>query len=170
MFGYPKMVKIPFGENINLKFEGSLRDYQTNVLNEYLKAIEFGISDDKNKGNGSALIELWTGAGKTVLGLKIIEVLKKTIIFVHKTFLKNQWIERIQQYLPNARIGSIQGQNIDIENKDIVLAMIQSVSMKTYNDTLFDSFGLSIYDECHHMSSEVFCNCLKNAIHYMDLD
>ena len=164
MFGYPKMVKIPFGENINLKFEGSLRDYQTNVLNEYLKAIEFGISDDKNKGNGSALIELWTGAGKTVLGLKIIEVLKKkTIIFVHKTFLKNQWIERIQQYLPNARIGSIQGQNIDIENKDIVLAMIQSVSMKTYNDNLFDSFGLSIYDECHHMSSEVFCNCLKKC-------
>jgi superfamily II DNA or RNA helicase len=164
MFGYPKMVKIPFGENINLKFEGSLRDYQTNVLNEYLKAIEFGIADDKNKGNGSALIELWTGAGKTVLGLKIIEVLKKkTIIFVHKTFLKNQWIERIQQYLPNARIGSIQGQNIDIENKDIVLAMIQSVSMKTYNDTLFDSFGLSIYDECHHMSSEVFCNCLKKC-------
>lgn len=164
MFGHPKILKIPFGENINLKFEGSLRDYQTNVLNEYLKAIEFGIADDKNKGNGSALIELWTGAGKTVLGLKIIEVLKKkTIIFVHKTFLKNQWIERIQQYLPNARIGSIQGQNIDIENKDIVLAMIQSVSMKTYNDTLFDSFGLSIYDECHHMSSEVFCNCLKKC-------
>lgn len=164
IFGHPKMVKIPFGENINLKFEGTLRDYQTNVLNEYLKAIEFGIADDKNKGNGSALIELWTGAGKTVLGLKIIEVLKKkTIIFVHKTFLKNQWIERIQQYLPNARIGSIQGQNIDIENKDIVLAMIQSVSMKTYNDTLFDSFGLSIYDECHHMSSEVFCNCLKKC-------
>ena len=164
MFGYPKMLKIPFGEAINLKFNGSLRDYQTNVLNEYLKAIEFGVSDEKNKGNGAALIELWTGAGKTVLGLKIIEVLKKkTIIFVHKTFLKNQWIERIQQYLPNARIGSIQGQLIDIENKDIVLAMIQSVSMKNYNDTLFDSFGLSIYDECHHMSSEVFCNCLKKC-------
>ena len=164
MFGYPKMLKIPFGEPLNLTFNGCLRDYQTNVLNEYLKAIDFGISDNQNKGNGSALIELWTGAGKTVLGLKIIEVLKKkTIIFVHKTFLKNQWIERIQQYLPNARIGSIQGQNIDIENKDIVLAMIQSVSMKTYDDTLFDSFGLSIYDECHHMSSEVFCNCLKKC-------
>ena len=35
--------------------------------------------------------------------------------------------------------------------------------MKTYNDNLFDSFGLSIYDECHHMSSEVFCNCLKKC-------
>ena len=164
MFGYPKSLKISFGESIDLTFNGTMRDYQTKVLNEYLKAIHFGCNIIENKGNGSALIELWTGAGKTVLGLKIIETLKKkTIIFVHKTFLKNQWIERIQQYLPNARIGTIQGQIIDIDNKDIVLAMIQSVSMKNYNDTLFDSFGFSIYDECHHMSSEVFCNCLKKC-------
>jgi len=164
MFGYPKLLKITVGEPINLTFKGLLRDYQTKVLNEYLKAIDFGTPDNINKGNGTALIELWTGAGKTVLGLKIIEVLKKkTIIFVHKTFLKNQWVERIEEYLPGARIGTIQGQIVDIENKDIVLAMIQSVSMKDYNESLFDSFGLSLYDECHHMSSEVFSNCLKKC-------
>ena len=164
MFGYPKLLKITFGEPINLTFNGQLRDYQTKVLNEYLKAIDFGTPDNINKGNGTALIELWTGAGKTVLGLKVIAVLKKkTIIFVHKTFLKNQWIERIEEYLPGARIGTIQGQTIDIENKDIVIAMIQSVSMKDYHESLFDSFGLSLYDECHHMSSEVFCNCLKKC-------
>jgi superfamily II DNA or RNA helicase len=164
VFGYPKLLKIAFGESINLTFNGELRDYQTKVLNEYLKAIDFGTPDNSNKGNGTALIELWTGAGKTVLGLKVIEVLKKkTIIFVHKSFLKNQWIERIEEYLPGARIGSIQGQTVDIENKDIVIAMIQSVSMKDYNESLFDSFGLSLYDECHHMSSEVFSNCLKKC-------
>jgi hypothetical protein len=115
MFGYPKLLKISFGESINLTFNGQLRDYQTKVLNEYLKAIDFGTPDNINKGNGTALIELWTGAGKTVLGLKIIEVLKKkTIIFVHKTFLKNQWVERIEEYLPGARIGTIQGQIVDI--------------------------------------------------------
>jgi hypothetical protein len=32
----------------------------------------------------------------------------------------NQWIERIQQFLPTAKIGKIQGQIIDIEGKDIV--------------------------------------------------
>ena len=164
MFGYPKLLKITYGDPINLTFNGQMRDYQTKVLNEYLKAIDFGTPDNSNKGNGTALIELWTGAGKTVLGLKIIEVLKKkTIIFVHKTFLKNQWIERIEEYLPGARIGTIQGQIVDIENKDIVIAMIQSISMKNYHESLFDSFGLSLYDECHHMSSEVFCNCLKKC-------
>ena len=68
-----------------------MRDYQENVLNSYLKAINFGSKEENSEG--SALIELWTGAGKTVLALKIIECNKKTIIFVHKTFLKNQWIE-----------------------------------------------------------------------------
>jgi len=164
MFGYPKMLKIQYGNSIHLKFNGVLRDYQLNVLNEYLKAINFDVEEKNNKGNGSALIELWTGAGKTVLALKIIEVLhKKTIIFVHKSFLKDQWIERIIQYLPNAKIGVIQGQIVDIENKDIVLAMIQSVSMKSYPDTLFDSFGLSIYDECFKGSTLIYTNkgCVK---------
>ena len=169
MFGLPKTIKIQYGANINLKFNGTLRDYQEKVLNEYLKAINFGIDDINNKGNGSALIELWTGAGKTVLGLKIIEVLcKKTIIFVHKSFLKDQWIERITQYLPNAKIGLIQGPIIDIENKDIVLAMIQSVSMKSYPDTLFDSFGLSLYDECFKGSTLIYTSggCVKISTLY----
>ena len=64
IFGYPKLIKISFGHSIDLKFNGVLRDYQTLVLNEYLKEIDFGISDNENKGNGAALIELWTGAGK----------------------------------------------------------------------------------------------------------
>jgi len=164
MFGFPKTIKISYGTTINLKFNGVLRDYQQKVLDEYLKAIDFTREEKNNKGNGSALIELWTGAGKTVLGLKIIEVLcKKTIIFVHKSFLKDQWIERITQYLPNAKIGLIQGPIIDIENKDIVLAMIQSVSMKSYPDTLFDSFGLSVYDECFKGSTLVYTSggCVK---------
>ena len=34
---------------------------------------------------------------------------KKTIVIVHKEFLMNQWIERIQEFVPNARVGKIQG-------------------------------------------------------------
>ena len=163
IFGNPKIIKISFGKPLNLKFNGELRDYQENVLNSYLKAINFGSKEEENS-EGSALIELWTGAGKTVLALKIIEcVKKKTIIFVHKTFLKNQWIERIKEYLPDARIGTIQGQVIDIEEKDIVIGMIQSISMKSYPDSIFEDFGLSIYDECHHISSQTFSNCLRKC-------
>jgi superfamily II DNA or RNA helicase len=44
----------------------------------------------------------------------------------------NQWIERIQEFLPGARVGKIQGQKFDIEDKDIVIGMLQSLYDKDY--------------------------------------
>jgi superfamily II DNA or RNA helicase len=85
-------------------------------------------------------------------------------VIVHKSFLLNQWIERIEQFLPGARVGKIQGQIIDMENKDIVIGMLQSLSMKEYPSNMFDSFGLTIVDECHHISSEVFCRSLQKIV------
>ena len=38
-FGEPKEIKISYGKSIDLSFKGELRDYQTNVLNNYLKKI-----------------------------------------------------------------------------------------------------------------------------------
>jgi superfamily II DNA or RNA helicase len=79
----------------------------------------------------------------------------------------NQWIERITQFLPSARVGKIQGQIMDIENKDIVLGMLQSISMKEYHPDTFNSFGLTIIDEVHHISSEVFsCALFKIVTKY----
>jgi superfamily II DNA or RNA helicase len=76
----------------------------------------------------------------------------------------NQWIERIQQFLPKARVGKIQGPNIDIDDKDIVIGMLQSLSMKEYPSSIFESFGLTIIDEVHHISSEVFSNSLFKIV------
>ena len=76
----------------------------------------------------------------------------------------NQWIERIQQFLPKARIGKIQGQIIDVDDKDIVIGMLQSLSMKEYPSSIFESFGLTIIDEVHHISSETFSNALFKIV------
>jgi len=161
LFGPAKEVKISEGTTINIDFNGTLRDYQMGVVNAYINKVQ--------DIGGGGLIEIGCGKGKTVCALNIISVLKKkTLVIVHKEFLMNQWIERIQQYLPNAKIGKIQGQIIDIEGKDIVLAMLQSLSMKDYPTTLFDSFGLTIIDEVHHISSEVFsCALFKLVTKYM---
>jgi superfamily II DNA or RNA helicase len=113
----------------------------------------------------SGLLEIPCGRGKTVIALKIISTLaKKTLVIVHKEFLMNQWIERITQFLPSAKVGKIQGQVIDIAGKDIVIGMLQSLSMKDYPEETFHSFGLTIVDECHHISSEVFCRSLQKII------
>ena len=161
-FGIPSTIKIKEGKNINLKFNGNLRDYQNNIINAYLDQIGFNKDNSFQQGKGGSLIEIGCGRGKTVMALKIISVLQKmTAVIVHKTFLMDQWIERINQFLPGAKIGTIQGQIIDIKDKDIVLIMLQSISQKEYPEELFHDFGFVICDECHHLSGEVFSKALQ---------
>jgi len=116
-------------------------------------------------GNRRFVLSDFTVTHNTVLSLNIIsQIKKKTFIIVHKEFLMNQWIERIQQFLPKAQIGKIQGPIIDIDDKDIVIGMLQSLSMKEYPPSIFESFGLTIIDEVHHISSEVFSNSLFKIV------
>jgi superfamily II DNA or RNA helicase len=159
IFGPPKKCTLSEGDDISLEFTGSLRDYQEPVVNKYLERVSNGT------GGGGGLLELPCGFGKTSISLYILSQLKKkTFVIVHKEFLLNQWVERIQQFLPKARVGRIQGQIIDIENKDIVIGMLQSLSMKEYPASVFDSFGFTIIDEVHHISSQTFSNALFKIV------
>ncbi len=153
-FGEPAEYRIKDGLPIDLKFEGTLRDNQAIIVEKYQNHIK--------NGDWGGLLDIYCGFGKTILALAIIASVKvKTIIIVHKGFLLDQWVERIQQFLPNARIGRIQGQIIDIEDKDIVIGMLQSLSMKEYPDDQFDEFGLTVIDECFPFNTPIHT---KNGI------
>ena len=159
-FGTPTLDQMEEGDDINLSFNGDLREEQKPIEEIYLK-------NAHEKGGG--IISIRCGGGKTVLALHIISVLKKkTVVVVHKDFLMTQWRDRILEFLPTARIGKIQQDTVDIEDKDIVLAMVQSLSMKEYDEGTFDSFGLAVFDECHHLGAEVFSKSMgKVASKYM---
>jgi len=151
-FGYPDRNLINDGDSINIKFNGALRTEQNEV---------FDVSYKQILETGGAIISLKCGGGKTFLALFILYTLKvKTIIIVHKEFLMTQWYDRIKEFIPNAKIGKIQQNTINIDNCDIVLAMVQSLSMKDYDESVFLDFGFCIYDECHHMGAEVFSKCM----------
>jgi superfamily II DNA or RNA helicase len=140
---------------IDVPFTGDMRDYQKDIVKTYMAHLP----------EGGGLLEIPCGRGKTVMALNIISRLKfKTLVIVHKGFLLNQWVERIEQFLPNARVGRIQGQVVDIEDKDIVIGMLQSLSMKDYPTSLFSSFGLTIVDEVHHIAAEVFVRSLFKIV------
>lgn len=154
-FGQPQEVRLPQHQTINLPFAGSLRDYQINIVGEFMRKAQ----------DGGGLLEIPCGRGKTVMALKILSELGvKTLVIVHKGFLLNQWVERIEQFLPGAKVGRIQGQTLDIEDKDIVIGMLQSLSMKDYPDDMFSSFGLTIVDEVHHIAAEVFVRSLFKIV------
>ena len=152
-FGNPDKIELPDNEKINLSFSVNLRPHQIEPFKATMETF------DKV---GGGILSLPCGEGKTALGCKIIaEKGEKTLVLVHQEFLLNQWIERIMFFLPGARIGKIQGKTVDIKDKDIVLGMIQSISMKDYEINIFDSFGFVILDEAHRCPSREFSKALR---------
>lgn len=151
--GQPVGNKVPPSEDINLEFQFKLRDNQMIPVNECLKAYH---------KVGGGILSLGCGQGKTIIALYLIAQLKKkALVIVHKEFLLNQWVERINQALPGARIGRIQGKVYDVENKDIVIGMLQTLSMSKFSLDAFDSFGHIVIDEAHRIPSQVFSRALN---------
>ena len=107
------------------------------------------------------LLHDFTVTHNTTMSLYIACQLQvKTLVLVHKTFLQDQWIERCAQFT-NAKIGIIRQKKVDVKGKDIVIGMLQSVSMINYDPVIFEDFGLIICDECHHFGSRVFSQALS---------
>ena len=161
-FGKALTNKLSPGNQIHIKFKKELRPKQLPIVEAYINSV-----NDLEGGGG--IISVPCGYGKTVLALYILTQLKvKTLVVVHKEFLMNQWKERIEEFIPDARVGRIQGPVIKTDNKDIVLGMLQSISMVDYNEDIFKDFGFVIFDECHHLGAEVFSKALiKTSFKYL---
>ncbi len=149
------------GEDISVPFVGTLRPVQQQAIDAYRAELA------KRGGSGGGLIDIECGGGKTGAAIyAAVEVVrKKTLIIVHKEFLLNQWVERIQQFAPSAKVGRLQGDIVDIDGKDIVICMLQSLSKQgKYSTSMFRSFGLTIVDEVHHIAAEVFSQALFTVV------
>lgn len=110
---------------------------------------------------GGGMLCLGCGLGKTVVAIEMIaRTRKKTMVIVHKEFLMNQWKERIETFLPEAKVGVLYQNKNEVDGSDIVIAMLQSLSMKEYESDLFTSFGHLIVDECHHIAAKVFSKAM----------
>ena len=187
-YGQPARNEIAPGMDIDVAFPKELRDYQNNIVDIYIQGTygslvrtlpsngtcvensrgEAPVNGGRAGGEAPAfggILEIYCGAGKTVMALKIVSLLKKkTLILVHKEFLMNQWIERIEEFLPGARVGKIQANICDCENKDIVIGMIQTMYNKVFSQEVYSQFGLTIVDEVHRIGSEEFSKTLLKTI------
>ena len=158
-YGTPYKTELSEGETIDssCQFVGTLLSHQIEAIRVYTEHLARNESTMKT----GAILELPCGYGKTVLTIKIIaELGGKTIILVHKEFLMNQWIERIRQFMPNARIGILQGHKCELVGNDIVIGMIQSIYNKEFPTGTFDPFRLTVIDEVHRIGSSEFSKTL----------
>ena len=140
----------PVKMNPNIKFVGSLRKKtrQPEAFHDVMQSL--------TTTNG-AILSLPCGYGKTTVALALACKLGlKTLVIVHKEFLLDQWVERINEFVPGSSIGRIQRDTVDVEGKDFVMGMLQSVSQKSYPKEVFQEFGLVIVDEAHHICAQVF--------------
>ena len=164
-YGLPSRSEIAQGADINVTFSKQLRDYQEKIIGVYTKYVNTPICSGSELVGSGGILQVPCGQGKTIMALKIISILKKkTLIIVHKEFLMNQWIERIAEFLPGASVGKIQGQTFDIEGKDIVIGMVQTLYDKEFHPDAFAQFGLTIIDEVHRIGSEQFSRTLFKTI------
>jgi len=148
--------------SIACPFTKTLRDYQETIVGCYMKAVgplDAGPRVPPVPSGG--IIQIRCGAGKTVMAIKILSLIRcKTLIIVHKEFLLNQWVERINEFMPEARIGRIQGPVFDVADKDVVIGMLQTVYDREFPEGAFDAFGLTIVDEVHRIGSCQFSRAL----------
>jgi superfamily II DNA or RNA helicase len=110
---------------------------------------------------GGALLVLPCGFGKTVCALHMAAVLhRRTLILVHAEALGAQWVERIRMFVPDAKVGRIQQDVVEVEGCDFVVGMIQSLIKRDYTQSTLESFGLVIVDEAHHVAAPMFSKAL----------
>ena len=107
--------------------------------------------------NENGILHAGCGKGKTVMMLEAIARLgKPTLVLVHKSFLLNQWKDRIEEFL-GEEAGVIRQDRCEYKDKKISIGMLQSlVNDGKYPEELFERYGIVVTDEVHRISSRTW--------------
>lgn len=149
--------------NVNLRQTTSngaplnIREYQTNSAK--------ALVGDKGPGTGFGTIVLPCGAGKTIVGMTIMNMLKtSTLIITTNISAVHQWIDELldKTDLTADQIAEYSGENKDI--KQVTVATYQVLTWRPTKDGPYPHFsifherpwGLIIYDEVHMLPAPVF--------------
>lgn len=159
-------VRLPRNYKVNLTEPVQITEYTFPISNAQPKSglrdyqVEPFVSMCVNKGG---VLNLGCGYGKTFLALTYIAARGlKAIVLLDKINLLNQWKDEALKHLDieSSRIGWVQGKKWEWEDKDIVLASLATVARRAKDNKIPDgfceSFGVAVYDECHHLSASVF--------------
>jgi len=98
------------------------------------------------------VVELPTGAGKTILAvLAIAKVQRPTLVVVPTLELLVQWQRTLEKFL-GGPVGTIGGGTSQVE--DLTVITYDSAQMQM--EFLGDRFGFLVCDECHHLPAPAY--------------
>ena len=122
----------------NKKVHLTLREYQQKALDNWVKVGKRGC------------VVLPTGAGKTIIGVRAIEIVNSASIVIVPTIdLMDQWASVISKYFPDTKVGNLGGGIDDIE--PITVSTYDSAYLRA--SVLGNKFALMIFDEVHHLAA-----------------
>ena len=165
--GWPIKDDVPLidGEPLEINLRETTLSGKPFVLRQYQKEAASAIVGNKGPGTGFGTIVLPCGAGKTIVGMAVMDLLKtSTLIITTNISAVHQWIDELvdKTNLTRDDIAEYTGENKVI--KQVTVATYQILTWRPEKDGPYPHFslfrkrawGLIIYDEVHTLPAPVF--------------
>ena len=158
-------VALTDGEHLDISLRKTTLHGKPLIIREYQKNSARALVGDKRPGTGFGTIVLPCGAGKTIVGMKIMEMLKtSTLIITTNISAVHQWIDELldKTDLTSDKVSEYSGEIKTI--KQVTVATYQVLTWRPDKDGPYPHFsifhkrhwGLIIYDEVHMLPAPVF--------------
>lgn len=165
--GWPVDDKVALsdGEPLDISLRETTSQGKPLNIREYQKNSAKALIGDKGPGTGFGTIVLPCGAGKTIVGMTIMDMLKtSTLIITTNISAVHQWIDELldKTNLTADQIAEYSGENKEI--KQVTVATYQVLTWRPDKEGPYPHFsifherpwGLIIYDEVHMLPAPVF--------------
>ena len=158
-------IQLEDGEPLDFQLRSVTAAGKPFEIREYQNAAASALVGNKGPGTGFGTIVLPCGAGKTIVGMKIMDLLKtSTLIITTNISAVHQWIQELldKTNLTEEQIAEYTGENKTI--KQVTVATYQILTWRPEKDGPYPHFsifrerpwGLIIYDEVHMLPAPVF--------------
>lgn len=138
---------------IDCKFAGKLRPEQQIIQKEALQILN---------QQGSVLIAVYPGGGKTITSLNICSRIGlKTLVLVNRVVLMEQWKESVERFfdMSTTKVQIVESQ--DPLDPDAQFYVMNALNVPKRPASHFEKIGTVIVDECHMMITQVFIQALS---------
>ena len=153
------------GEPLEVSLRETTLSGKSLEIREYQKKSAAALIGDKGPGTGFGTIVLPCGAGKTIVGMTIMDLLKtSTLIITTNISAVHQWIGELldKTNLTADQIAEYSGESKEI--KQVTVATYQVLTWRPTKEGPYPHFsifhqrpwGLIIYDEVHMLPAPVF--------------
>ncbi len=158
-------VALTDGEPLDISLRETTSSGKKLVIREYQSGAARALVGDKGPGTGFGTIVLPCGAGKTIVGMTIMDMLKtSTLIITTNISAVHQWIDELldKTNLTRDQIAEYSGESKTI--KQVTVATYQVLTWRPNKEGPYPHFsifherpwGLIIYDEVHMLPAPVF--------------